>query len=690
MRYPLELDPAFSLDRPAPVGAVLAAITTSSARHPHPPPWLTSKQVEPFKRTVDAVTRFGGALLMLPVGSGKTYVSLAAATTVLPNPPTAVVPAVLVSQWRRVAQSLGIELGIVSHEGVSRGAIPGGSGVVIIDESHRFREPTTRRYRTLAPALVGRPVILATATPIVNRPADLAAQLLLAVPDDALAWSGIPSLRAYAASPIGSLDHVVIRSTTSDPMPARTEQRILTATDPVFDQIQTAIDRLGCARKGSVAGLIRHSLYRALGSSPAALLEALDRYHRLLAHAAEAARAGHSINRRAIYDVVGHSPDQLVLWDLLDHRPDSADLRISDRRLVVLLRRKVAAWLERGDQKLEQLRPILLDRRPTIVFAGAIETVRYLRLRLGLSGTAWITGSGAGIGANRASRQVVLEVFRTAASPVPKPWLLIASDVAAEGLNLQGASRVVHYDLPWTAVRLDQRDGRAIRMGSTNQSVEVVRFEPPPPLEQRLALVATISRKATLPTILGPHRPGLGPTTEAAVPGWAAVRGECPAQLAAVSLGTASRLVLARVGDAAWTADSSVVDGLVERARKAVPSPCPVDLTPILTSLARAVGDHLSTVALGSTARNAAAVRALATRGAELRRSRRRDELALVGAVHRLLGRGHSAGEQAVVRRMTSDPVAFHQAVLLGQATPPSQWPTPTLLALVVFEPEGD
>ncbi|MBI3746094.1 MAG: hypothetical protein HY264_06140 [Chloroflexi bacterium] len=42
---------------------------------------------------------------------------------------------------------------------------------------------------------------------------------------------------------------------------------------------------------------------------------------------------------------------------------------------------------------------------------------------------------------------------------------LLASDVAAEGLNLQRAGRIVHYDLPWTAVRLEQRDGRALRQG---------------------------------------------------------------------------------------------------------------------------------------------------------------------------------------------------------------------------------
>src|SRR6185437_9543001 len=78
--------------------------------------------------------------------------------------------------------------------------------------------------------------------------------------------------------------------------------------------------------------------------------------------------------------------------------------------------------------------------------------------------------------------------------------------VAAEGLDLRRAERVVHYDLPWTPMRLEQREGRAVRLGSNHERVEVVRFVPPPVVDAALRLNERLSRKAALP-----GRAGLGP-----------------------------------------------------------------------------------------------------------------------------------------------------------------------------------
>ena len=80
---------------------------------------------------------------------------------------------------------------------------------------------------------------------------------------------------------------------------------------------------------------------------------------------------------------------------------------------------------------------------------------------------------------------------------------LVVTDVAAEGLDLQRARRVVHYDLPWTPMRLEQREGRAVRLGSRHSEVEVVRFAPVPILERSLHLEATLARKAKLPAAAG-------------------------------------------------------------------------------------------------------------------------------------------------------------------------------------------
>src|SRR5262249_18294027 len=53
--------------------------------------------------------------------------------------------------------------------------------------------------------------------------------------------------------------------------------------------------------------------------------------------------------------------------------------------------------------------------------------------------------------------------FEDAASPVR---LLLATDAASEGINMQESCRhVVHYDVPWSPSRLQQRNGRVSRHG---------------------------------------------------------------------------------------------------------------------------------------------------------------------------------------------------------------------------------
>src|SRR5207249_8793942 len=45
--------------------------------------------------------------------------------------------------------------------------------------------------------------------------------------------------------------------------------------------------------------------------------------------------------------------------------------------------------------------------------------------------------------------------------------ILVATDAAGEGVNLQRAHLMVNYDLPWNPSRLEQRFGRSHRIGQT-------------------------------------------------------------------------------------------------------------------------------------------------------------------------------------------------------------------------------
>ena len=194
-------DPLETALRPGPnasVGEVVRAIARSLApieADSIPPTWLQKEQVSTFRRALAAIARHGGALIADPVGSGKTWIALAIAQALdSGGESVVVVPASLRGHWGRIGERLGIDLAIISHEAISRGRLPDHGHLVIVDESHRFREPTTRRYSYLAPWLVGRRILLLSATPVVNRLSDLAHQLLLAVRDDCLSGRGCPSL----------------------------------------------------------------------------------------------------------------------------------------------------------------------------------------------------------------------------------------------------------------------------------------------------------------------------------------------------------------------------------------------------------------------------------------------------------------------------------------------------------------
>ena len=62
-----------------------------------------------------------------------------------------------------------------------------------------------------------------------------------------------------------------------------------------------------------------------------------------------------------------------------------------------------------------------------------------------------------------------VEAFATGSS---KMRMLIATDVASEGINLHHeCHNIIHYDIPWSIIRLVQRNGRIDRLGQTKEPV---------------------------------------------------------------------------------------------------------------------------------------------------------------------------------------------------------------------------
>ena len=69
-----------------------------------------------------------------------------------------------------------------------------------------------------------------------------------------------------------------------------------------------------------------------------------------------------------------------------------------------------------------------------------------------------------------------------------RPSILIATEAAAEGINLQFCNLVVNYDLPWNPQRIEQRIGRCHRYG---QKFDVVVGELPQSRQRRRPSAST-------------------------------------------------------------------------------------------------------------------------------------------------------------------------------------------------------
>jgi hypothetical protein len=359
----------------------------------------------------------------------------------------------------------------------------------------------------------------------------------------------------------------------------------------------------------------------------------------------------------------------------------------------------------------------------TIVFTDARETARYLLRRLGRRHrVAAVTGTSGWFGGTRAAPHEVLAAFAPlsqGASPPPVALatdVLVATDLVSEGLNLQDAARVIHYDLPWSPARLAQRVGRIDRLGSLHRRIDTAAFLPPPALEEALDLERRLAAK-----VLAQHRAGAAQretpagadTAQAALDwcdrlqalaaapdnaGWAHVRGGEPSAVLVVRLGGhAEALVVERgVGHAA----PAVATRLLEQAVRAQPlEPDRAALDAALRAAApvvRARVAALESARWRAENRDRLARRLIPWVLTTARRAARAGNSGLLARLDQLVTRltlGMTAGEEvslhALLERRANlavrDLLAWHER--LPPVTSPSDAPDIELVAAVVFSP---
>lgn len=455
------------------------------------------------ERSVESLVRllenFHGAILIDPPGSGKSWVAAVIAERWFRKGRTIdlVVPANLTTDWQSLAHRFQFAATFHEHESLFREKfVPATEPrrLVIVDEAHHFRNRSTRRFRALASRSISHDLLLITATPLWNSIDECAALLSLIASDDGFGPAGIYSLdRVVRDRNVDALSRALamrsVRSTDSLPFAIPRSRRVVRFGSG-FDTRVELIDRLKFPPFDSAsAALLRDFLLLRLSSGPIALAESVDRQIRFCQRAAEMALDGGGLTR---YDFARHfqneSPEaqQSLLFPSVfasgaasGARPEDFEAELS------LLHRLKQNALEDG--KAESFIGILQsgkDRR-WLVFTSAVATAIDLERRCRGKARALTHhlekefGDGA--------RLAAIEAFRRGELSI-----LIVTDWGSEGLNLQCADEVVHYDLPWNAARMEQRLARAARIGRLAPVVEWIFL----PRNRRLRKVAhTIRRK---------------------------------------------------------------------------------------------------------------------------------------------------------------------------------------------------
>lgn len=262
-------------------------------------------------------------------------------------------------------------------------------------------------------------------------------------------------------------------------------------TDYVTKEFNRADALQSEGRKGTV-GFALTVLQRRLASSPEAILQSIRRRRerlekrlteeRIRGQGAEASidsRQDVPVLTEEDLDDLDEAPDEEVekteerVVDLATAAQTIAEL---DAEISTLKRlEKLAEAVRRSgtDRKWEELSSLLQNnphmsdpegnRRKLVIFSEHRDTLNYLADRIrSLVGKpeAVVTIHG---GMHRDERRYTMERF----TQDKEVQILVATDAAGEGINLQRAHLMVNYDLPWNPNRIEQRFGRIHRIGQT-------------------------------------------------------------------------------------------------------------------------------------------------------------------------------------------------------------------------------
>ncbi|WP_036611745.1 helicase-related protein [Oribacterium sp. P6A1] len=311
---------------------------------------------------------------------------------------------------------------------------------------------------------------------------------------------------------------------------------------------KSKIDEMKSGRQQQVVNLIRQLLLKRFESSVEAFAETCIRiYARLRKFIVDYQEQGNQkqlerfLNKQeAISDFVDSFIEKNIMTtveDLEDDLPDYVweveenldvndfDIRamlddtVLDMEVLAEFIQDIMCFKPENDDKILELERILKEDphvagKKVIIFSEFRATAKYIYKELQKSG---FKGLAEVDGQSKVNRHELVQRFapyyndKSSADIDDEIDILIATDVLAEGLNLQDASCLINYELHWNPVRLMQRIGRVDRRRNAEVEERLLHdhpeyaedrekafywnFLPPTELEQLLSLYRTVSQK---------------------------------------------------------------------------------------------------------------------------------------------------------------------------------------------------
>ncbi len=383
--------------------------------------------------------------------------------------------------------------------------------LIVVDEAHKMSASVfggeikyTKRYH-LGRLLTGlaRHVLFLTATPHNGKEEDF--QLFMALLD-ADRFEGRYREGVHDTDASDLMRRLVKEQLLKfDGTPLFPERRAYTVTyklsdleAALYEQVTSYVreefnraESLESERKGTV-GFALTILQRRLASSPEAIYQSLHRRRERLESKLRETRLlkrGAEAQLEPIAEIPVIDEDA---WEDLEDAPEDEveqtaeqvlDLATAARTIAELeaeiqTLRELEALAERVrrsgiDRKWTELSRLLQEqgemfdaggqRRKLVIFSEHRDTLNYLAEKIrSLIGRpeAVVTIHG---GIPRDQRRGIQASFVQDKDVL----VLVATDAAGEGINLQRAHLMINYDLPWNPVRLEQRFGRIHRIGQT-------------------------------------------------------------------------------------------------------------------------------------------------------------------------------------------------------------------------------